>query len=95
MRPEITDGLVLMAVGMITVILALGLVAGLGHLLILAVNRYAPPVPLPVYPEEEAGMHLPAGSAGHDPAKIAVVLAAVEIVTKGKGSVVKIVKSEG
>lgn len=89
------DGLVLMAVGMITVILALGLVAGLGHLLILLVNRYAPPVPLPVYPEEEAGMRVPYESAGNDPAKLAVVLAAVEIVTKGKGSVIKIVKSEG
>jgi hypothetical protein len=94
MRPELTDGLVLMAVGMITVVLALGLVAGLGHLLILAVNRYAPPVPLPVYPEEEAGMRLPAEGAGNDPAKLAVVLAVVEAVTRGKGTIVNIVKSE-
>jgi oxaloacetate decarboxylase gamma subunit len=89
------DGLVLMAVGMITVILALGLVAGLGHLLILAVNRYAPPTPLPVYPDEEAGMRSPAEGAGNDPAKLAAVLAAVEVVTRGKGTIVNIVKSEG
>ncbi len=95
MRPEIMDGLVLMAVGMITVLLALGLVAGLGHLLIMAVNRYAPPVPLPVYPDEEAGMRLSDESTGHDPAKLAVVLAAVEVVTQGKGIVTNIVKSEG
>lgn len=89
MRPEISDGLVLMAVGMTTVLLALGLVAGLGHLLILAVNRYAPPIPLPVFPDEE-GIRHPASGAENDPAKVAVILAAVEVVTGGKGTIISV-----
>lgn len=92
MRPEIYDGLILMAVGMITVLIALSLVAGIGHLLILAVNRWAPPPAVPVYPESDSGISPKPTQSEPDGAKLAVILAAVEAVTRGKGRIVEIVK---
>ncbi|MBK7408345.1 MAG: OadG family protein [Saprospirales bacterium] len=95
MHPVLVDGLILMVVGMLTVFIALGLVVAIGHGLILIVNRFPPPLPLPAYPESEPISGAYPASAELDNAKLAVILAGVEAATGGKGRVVQIMKSQG
>jgi oxaloacetate decarboxylase (Na+ extruding) subunit gamma len=93
MPTELTSGLLLMAAGMATVFIALGLVAGIGHALILIVNRFAPPPPVPVYPESEGLPAMAPSGEGPNAAKLAAILAAVEAVTGGRGKVTSITKT--
>lgn len=78
-------GLMLMAVGMITVFLILLIVINLSRLLIAIVNRVAP--------EETVVKKAAASQAAPvaiDPATLAAIKGAVNVVTGGKGKVMKV-----
>ncbi|MDL2299176.1 OadG family protein [Bacteroides sp. OttesenSCG-928-E20] len=76
-------GLLLMAVGMITVFAILLIVIYLGKLLIYLVNKYVP--------EEVAVVKQKAtGPAPLQPHIVAAITAAVNVVTHNKGKIVKI-----
>jgi oxaloacetate decarboxylase gamma subunit len=77
-------GLMLMAVGMITVFVILLIVINLSKLLIFIVNRVAP--------EEKVAVKSPAKAApaAIAPDTMAAIKGAVNIVTGGKGKVVKV-----
>ena len=76
-------GLILMVVGMVTVFVILLIVIYLGKLLIALVNKYIPEDAVPV----KAGRQGPAAVPGH---VMAVLAAAVNVVTGGKGKVSKV-----
>jgi oxaloacetate decarboxylase gamma subunit len=84
MGQELALGFKLLGVGMITVFLILLLVVVLGNFIIAIVNKY--------FPEEvkviNAGVNSTIGAK-----KMAAIVAAVNIVTKGKGKVTNIEKS--
>jgi oxaloacetate decarboxylase gamma subunit len=75
----------LLGVGMITVFLILLLVVVLGNLIVFVVNKYFPEAI-----EINNSVNDNEGSIGHK--KMAVIVAAVNIVTKGKGKVSTIEK---
>ena len=80
-------GLMLMAVGMITVFVILLIVINLSKLLIAIVNKVAP--------EEvvvKKAAKAPAAPTVIDPATMAAIKGAVNIVTSGKGKVIKVEK---
>jgi oxaloacetate decarboxylase gamma subunit len=76
----------LLGVGMLTVFIILSMVVVVGNLIIRFVNRYIPEEVTPVI----AG----AGNRGGDlnTKKMAAIVSAVKIVTRGKGKVTKIEK---
>lgn len=76
-------GLLLMVIGMVTVFIILLVVINLGKLLIYAVNRVAP---------DEPHAKPSAQRAIADNDSIAAIKAAVQVITAGKGKVVKIEK---
>ena len=85
MPASLNTALTLMVIGMTTVFFILALVVGSGKTLILLVNRFFPEEKiqgLPVYTEKRA----------ISSKKIAVILAVVEEVTKGKGKISDIKK---
>ena len=86
MSPEISSALLVMAVGMIIVFTILGLVVLSGHILIRLVNRYAP-VQEP-YIRHERRRKAPQRTFSEQ--KLAVIVAAVDIHTKGRGRVTKV-----
>lgn len=80
-------GLMLMVVGMITVFAILLIVINLSKLLIAIVNKVAP--------EEvvvKKAATAPAAPTVIDPATMAAIKGAVNIVTSGKGKVIKVEK---
>lgn len=81
---NIGTGLLLMVVGMCTVFLILLIVIWLSRFLITVVNRIAP--------EEEPKKKAVAGGASTDAGAMDAIKAAVEILTAGKGQVIKIEK---
>lgn len=83
---EIGLALQLMATGMITVFVILGLVVVIGNLIIRFVNKYLP--------EEEIKKAMPIVDFQEDigKKKIAAIVSAVRIVTEGKGHISKIEK---
>lgn len=83
---NLQTGLLLMAVGMITVFAILLIVIYLGKLLIQLVNKYAPEEV--VVPKQRA-TSAPAAIPAHI---VAAITAAVNVVTHNKGKVVKIEK---
>ncbi|MGD9556867.1 MAG: OadG family transporter subunit [Mangrovibacterium sp.] len=72
----------LLGVGMTTVFFILFLVVMIGNLIIRFVNKYIP--------EELPAAAAPA--AEPDPRKVAAIVSAVKILTKGKGHVTKVEK---
>ncbi len=76
-------GLMLMVVGMATVFVILFIVIYLSQFLITVVNKFAP---------EEAPKKVPAAVSTADHGAMDAIKAAVEILTAGKGQVVKIEK---
>lgn len=75
----------LMVVGMATVFLILLIVIGLGKLLIVLVNKYAP--------EEEQPVRKHATEPAPIPGNVmAAIAAAVYVVTQGKGKITKVEK---
>jgi oxaloacetate decarboxylase gamma subunit len=83
MTQAIRDALELLLVGMTTVALVLGLVVLAGRLLIQVVNRTTPGGNVQKKSNSSASPPL-------DPAIVAVITAAVEVSTAGKGSIQKI-----
>jgi oxaloacetate decarboxylase gamma subunit len=86
MEPNLETAFMLMIIGMLTVFTILFLVVLCSKLMILIINRYFPelieleqPLPVPVSHTEERK-------------KISAIIAAVESVTAGKGSVREIKK---
>jgi oxaloacetate decarboxylase gamma subunit len=80
---NIETGLMLMVVGMITVFLILLIVIYVGKGLILLVNKVAP---------EEAPKKAPTVTPTADAGAMDAIKAAVDILTAGKGQVIKIEK---
>lgn len=73
----------LMVVGMVTVFLILLIVINLGKYLIVLVNKYAP---------EEVSQKTPAVNHTTDTGAMDAIKSAVNILTAGKGQVVKVEK---
>lgn len=79
---NLNKALFLLVVGLLTVFVILMLVVAVGNLIIMFTNRFLPP------PDDaEKGKYI-------DPKKLAVIVAAVDIVTKGKGKIANIEKIE-
>lgn len=76
-------GLILMVVGMLTVFIILLIVINLGKYLIILVNKYAP---------EEAVLKSPAVNPTKDAGAMDAIKTAVDILTAGKGQVIKVEK---
>lgn len=83
---NIETAILLMVVGMATVFVILLIVIYLGKLLITLVNKYAPEEVAPAKQETPRG---PAPIPGNI---LAVITAAVNVVTQGKGKVTKVEK---
>jgi len=82
MSEAISTALTLMSIGMIMVFIVLAVVVYLGHFLIWFVNRFTPDVAATSKSNEDANdIH---------PSIVAVITAAVDEVTKGKGRISKI-----
>jgi len=84
MPEELAQAFYLLAVGMIAVFTVLGLVVLLGNGLIWAINRYFP-VRESVTPRPLSTEIHPASSAPTNPVVLAVIAAAVEEATDGRG----------
>lgn len=76
----------LLSVGMVTVFLILSLVVILGNLIIRFVNRFIPDV------QNVSGQLADVVTAEIHPKKIAAIVSAVKIVTKGTGRIISIKK---
>ena len=76
-------GLMLMVVGMTTVFIILLIVIFLGKYLIVLVNKYAP---------EEAVLKTPVVNPTKDVGAMDAIKTAVDILTAGKGQVIKVEK---
>ena len=81
---NIETGLMLMLVGMTTVFVILLVVIGLSQVLIKVVNKVAP--------EEEPKKKVAKTTASTDAAAMDAIKAAVDILTAGKGQVIKVEK---
>lgn len=75
----------LLGIGMLTVFTILFLVVFLGNLIIRFVNRFIPEI-------QKVSANSPSTSSGIDSNKMAAIVAAVQIVTSGKGKVVNVEK---
>ena len=84
MEESLSNAFSILAVGMITVLIILGLVVVIGNLLIRVTNKFWP---LPSSPGKAGAGHgyIPSGT-------LAAIIAAVEAFTGGKGKVTKIEK---
>lgn len=92
MTPEVTRALLILVVGMITVFFILGLVVLSGNLLIRIVNRFFPPASIksPLGATEKPLTELP---AKQDKKQLAAIIAAVDILTVGRGKIKTIEKT--
>jgi len=91
MTDDIQTGLLLLVVGMITVFTVLGMVVLTGKLLIAVVNRTYRVTPAQV------GTYTPKrtiSATGSEKRKLAAVVAAAFIMTKGKGRIQRIQRVE-
>jgi len=89
MSENISQALLILVIGMLTVFVILSLVVLTGNILIRLVNKFAPAAP--VKGMKKLGLRLKQPQA-IAPAKLAAITAAVQIVTKGKGKIQKIEK---
>jgi len=92
MSDALSEALLILAVGMITVFAILAMVVVTGQLLIRITNRFAPDVR--VVKPARAVARTPYGKASNaiEKKKIAAIMAAVEVATGGRGRVRKIEK---
>ncbi len=88
MSDDFSMAITLLAVGMLTVFFILALIVLFGNWLILVVNKYFPE-PL----KQKVVQSIPAQTE-IDSKKLAAIVTAVEIVTKGKGKVESIKKAD-
>lgn len=75
---NLNEALGLLAIGMIMVIIVLWLVVGLGNLVINLTNRYISDEKKPENTNRTNGVH---------PRKLAAIVAAVDVITHGRGKV--------
>jgi len=87
MTEDFQLALVLMGVGMITVFVVLILVTIFGDVIIKVVNRFIPEAPKMAARDAAPP---PSSSNNIEPNKLAAIVAAVDIVTKGKGKVTNV-----
>jgi len=98
MSQNLSDALIILAVGMITVFVILALVVLTGKLLIRITNKFAPPTQ--IRKEIDFRISTPTtpntlsqtDSKNIDKSKIAAIVGTVEYLTKGKGHVKNIEK---
>ncbi|HBG57865.1 OadG family protein [Proteiniphilum sp. UBA1028] len=76
---NLSEALGLLLIGMIMVIIVLWLVVGLGNLVIYFTNRF-------IQDEKTPGSSSRSGNRAH-PKKLAAIVAAVDVITHGKGKV--------
>ncbi|RMF22785.1 MAG: oxaloacetate decarboxylase [Bacteroidetes bacterium] len=86
MSQALETALTLLVVGMTTVFVILGLVVLSSRLLIVIVNRYFPD---PIFESDPARL-VGKGHRGLSPEKLAAIVAAVEVLTEGRGRVEKV-----
>jgi len=91
MDTNLSQALLLLVIGMITVILILLLVVLSGKALISIINRFFPLPPEKVKKERTRSTPFPSRKV--NPKKLAAIVAAVEAVTGGRGTVTKIEKA--
>jgi len=84
MDHSFSTALLLFAVGMVTVFSILGLIVLTGQWLIQFINRF--------FPETLKSVSTP--SAEIDPKKLAAIVSAIDIVTKGKAKVTSVRKAD-
>lgn len=95
MTEELNLALVVLGVGMITVFIILGLVVLTGHFLIKFVNNFFPaasiksPLNAPVHAPQTSNK-----ASSNSKATLAAIVAAVDLITGGKGKADKIEKIE-
>lgn len=88
MTEEFNTAFLLMAVGMITVFIILALIVVMGNLLIRIINRFFPGKVLAVV--KPVGVR----TGNIQPEKLAAIVTAVDITTKGRGKVSSVKKLE-
>lgn len=88
MKPELVDAFGYLAIGMTTVFVVLALVVVTGRVLIWGVNRITKELPS----VKRSASSITEIRQEISPQKMAAIVAAVEIVTKGKGKVSSIKK---
>ena len=91
MEENLSQALLVMLVGMITVFVILSLVVLSGKVLIYIINGYFPMAPKKIKKERSRATANNPIKSMH-PKKIAAILAAVESATGGRGTVTKIEK---
>jgi Na+-transporting methylmalonyl-CoA/oxaloacetate decarboxylase gamma subunit len=85
MNEDVSFGLMIMAIGMITVFAILSLVVAGGKIMILLVNRFAPLAPAPISIGSRQQIA---------PDKIAAITAAIESLTGGTATITEITKEK-
>ncbi len=85
MEQNLSNAFTIMIVGMVTVFLILCLVVLIGNVLIRLTNKF--------WPETEVSKKEVATTTVNSDGAIAAIIAAVDVVTKGKGKITKISKS--
>ena len=92
MTESVSQTLLLLAVGMITVFAILGIVVLTGQVLIRLTNRLATEdaIPAKTTSSDSISSHLPSTSI--ETKKVAAIIATVATVTNGQGRIVKIEK---
>ncbi|MCW1735930.1 OadG family protein [Anaerorudis cellulosivorans] len=84
---NLNEALFLLVVGMLTVFVILLLVVAVGNFIIGVTNRFLPTPRIPKKNDTE-------GDKGIHPKKMAAIVAAVDVVTKGKGRIINIGKTK-
>lgn len=85
MNADVSFGLMIMAIGMITVFAILSFVVAGGKIMILLINRFAPLAPAPI--STGSGQQIASD-------KIAAITAAVESLTGGSATITEITKEK-
>ncbi|NJN77521.1 MAG: OadG family protein [Saprospiraceae bacterium] len=88
MKPELVEAFGILLVGMITVFTVLALIVASGRVLIWAVNRTVKEIPS----IKKSTIQKSTLQGEMNPQKMAAIVAAVEIVTNGKGKITSIEK---
>ncbi len=92
MDQELARALLILGVGMITVFFILGLVVLSGKLLIRIVNRFFPPASIKSPLNEVTNTRPSQTSRQQNKKQLAAIVAAVDILTAGKGKIKNIEK---
>ena len=93
MSDQMIEAFYLLAVGMVAVFSILGLVALTGRILIQVVNQWAPTPPKKSAPAKSPRNISRPQSGSIQPETLAVLVAAVDEITKGKGQIKSIKKA--